>query len=212
MHRRTQIALTRLARGHMARGRAARRDQFATLGVPPRRVVLLGDSITEQGVWDEWFPQHAVLNRGISSDTIDGVAGRLDSAINEPSLVSLLIGTNDLGGGGSSTDVARIVPALDALLGSIVRRAPETTVLVNSVMPRTADFAAVIRQTNLGFAAAARRHGAAWLDLWPVMADASGALRGELTWDGLHLNGQGYAVWVEALAPYLAEHGRRGSR
>ena len=46
-----------------------RASQFAELAPAPGHVVLLGDSITEQGLWQEWFSGQPVLNRGISGET-----------------------------------------------------------------------------------------------------------------------------------------------
>ena len=44
---------------------AMRASQFARLGVPPGHVVLLGDSNTDFGLWQEWFAWLPVLNLGI---------------------------------------------------------------------------------------------------------------------------------------------------
>ena len=64
----------------------------------PRLFVFLGDSNIEYGLWNEWFPALPSINRGIGGDTVKGVRQRLDSAINEPIGVSLVIGSNDLAG------------------------------------------------------------------------------------------------------------------
>ena len=51
-----------------------------------------------------------------------------------------------------------------------------------------------------------------YLDLWPALATPEGALRSELTEDKLHLNGRGYAEWVGALRPIMAEIAFDGPR
>ena len=73
-----------------------RASQFDLLPRPQAHVVFLGDSITEHGNWNEWFPATPLVNRGISGDTTAGVLARLDTAIDNPLAVFLLIGTNDL--------------------------------------------------------------------------------------------------------------------
>lgn len=69
-----------------------RRSQIEQFSVLAGSVVFLGYSITEQGMWHEWFPDLPVLDRGIGSDTIGGVRARLEHAIDGPALISRLIG------------------------------------------------------------------------------------------------------------------------
>ena len=44
-------------------------------------------------------------------------------------------------------------------------------------------------------------NGATYIDRWPRLADEAGQLRTAYTQDMLHLNGAGYAAWVEELRP-----------
>ena len=64
--------------------------QFSLMPAPTGRVVFLGDSIIEQGLWDGWFPGLPTLNRGIGGESIADVLARLDSAIHAPRAVVLL--------------------------------------------------------------------------------------------------------------------------
>ncbi|WP_081624167.1 GDSL-type esterase/lipase family protein [Arthrobacter sp. 135MFCol5.1] len=181
---------------------AMRRSQFEVLPVPPRRLVFLGDSITEGGQWDEWFPELPTLNRGINGDNVQGVATRLDTAINDPLAISLLIGTNDLGGGKRKPE--HIAASIQALARDIRKRAPEAIFLINSVMPRSRKYSRDVRALNVRLREIADMEGAVFVDLWPALADADGALRKEFTADALHLNGAGYAAWVEVLRKELS--------
>jgi hypothetical protein len=59
-------------------------------------IVMLGDSLTEGGLWSEYFPNVKMLNRGLASDTTLGAFGRLDEVINRgPKTVFLMIGINN---------------------------------------------------------------------------------------------------------------------
>ena len=80
----------------MAPGQEMKRTQFAELVPQPKAVVMLGDSITEGGIWNEWFPNQNILNRGIGGETAPQVLARTHTAISEPKAVFLLKGTNDL--------------------------------------------------------------------------------------------------------------------
>ncbi|MET8424985.1 GDSL-type esterase/lipase family protein [Nocardia sp. NPDC004860] len=192
----------KLGRRYMLRTSIAMRaSQFAQLPPPTGRVVFYGDSITEGGLWDEWFPQVRPVNRGIGGNTVDDLRARLDTAIDAPAAVFLLIGTNDLGLGQTPRQVAE---NLRELVSEIRERAPHAPLFVQSVMPRRAKFAERIRELNSVIVEIAAQADAVYIDLWPALADANGVLRREFTRDGLHLSGAGYAAWAEVLQPRIA--------
>jgi lysophospholipase L1-like esterase len=197
------VALSPLARRMPGHGAAVRLSQFDEL--PPARggLVFLGDSITRGCIWNEWFPEHLTFNRGIDGDTIDGVLSRLDSAVVEPKVVSLLIGTNDLSGLGGSRAVPEIADKFEDLVKRIRVVVPSAGLIVNSAMPRTAWFAPRLCELNGHYRRIADDAGATYVDLWPTLADPSGALHAEFTRDGLHLTGLGYRAWVNVLRPHL---------
>ncbi len=205
---RIALAIAPLFRNVTAKVVQRRRSQFEALQVPPGRVLFLGDSITQEGAWDELFPELATLNRGISGDTVTGVLRRLDQAVNTPSAISLLIGTNDLTGNGQSRKVDDIAPQFRELVENIVRQAPGATLLVNSVMPRTAWLAPRIKALNAHYRSIAADAGATFIDLWPALAGSGDELRTQFTQDNIHLNGAGYRAWVDVLRPQLAPFSR----
>ena len=188
----------------MASMQRGRRSQFEALPSPADRVLFLGDSITEQGIWAEWFPELRTLNRGIGGDPICGVLARLDSAINKPRAISLLIGTNDLHGVGKSRAVVDIVEQMRELVERISQMAPSAPLFINSVLPRSTLFRDRIQSLNEGYRRIAADAGATYVDVWPVLAGPDGAIRSELTTDGLHLQGAGYGAWTAILRPHLA--------
>lgn len=179
-----------------------RSSQFAAVGVAPSRVVFLGDSITQGGLWDEWFPDVAVLNRGIGGERTDQVLRRLDTAINEPTAVFLLIGTNDIMALKPLDEIARNVAAI---LDGIERRAPGTPVFVQSVMPRGAAYRDEVRALNRRYVdlVAQRPDHVRYVDLWPALETGDGVLNPEFSRDRLHLNGLGYQAWTGLLEPLI---------
>jgi lysophospholipase L1-like esterase len=187
---------------------ASRRTQFEAL--PPARdaVVFLGDSITHNGLWESWFPELRTANRGIRSETVRQVTDRLGSAIDHPAAISVLVGTNDLGGLGDTTDVAVIAVRFSNLVAQIRERAPDALVVVNSVMPRQRKYADAVERLNDHYRAVADRTGSTYLDLWPALATPERTLRPEFTLDGLHLTGVGYRAWTDVLRPHLAAFAR----
>ncbi len=188
----------------MARSIAMRRSQLETLPRVPGRVVFLGDSITDQGIWQEWFPELSTLNRGVSGDTVGGLLSRLDVALHEPTAISLLIGTNDLSGFGTSYKVDAIAAQMDTLLTRIRELAPAAPLFVNSVMPRSQALTRDVDELNARYRELTAKHGATWIDVWSLLAAPDRTLRKELSLDGIHLNGPGYQIWVDALRPHLS--------
>lgn len=180
----------------------ARQTQLAELLTPADRIVFLGDSITEGGMWDEWLPDHRVINRGVSGETTAQIAARLDGAVNAPRAIALLAGTNDIGSGVSTS---AIIAGFRQIVDGIETRAPGTPVIVQSIMPRAIAFREEIIHVNRLIRNEVDRHRGRlrYLDLWPALADRDGALRSEFTEDNLHLNGAGYRAWVDVLRPVI---------
>jgi len=164
-------------------------------------VVLLGDSITAAGQWNEIFPGRAVRNRGIGGDRTDDLLARLDGIVAVPAAkLFLKIGTNDLGTGVAPE---AIVANYEELLDRIAEAQPTTTVYVQSVLPRAADYRMRVESLNERLRALATQRGLAYVDLYPAFLAEDGSIRDEFTYDELHLSGAGYREWQRLLAPYL---------
>lgn len=170
-------------------------------------VVMLGDSLTDGAEWREMFPELRVVNRGIDGDTTEGVLARLgDILILKPKVVFIMIGINDL------SDPSRSADAVFWTYKSIVSRLrlSGTRVVVQSTLPCNESKGAWksctainprIRQLNIRLATLTSQH-VTYVDLIPFLAGSSG-LREELTYDGVHLNGQAYQLWKNAIARYM---------
>lgn len=187
------------------RAKQARREgQFAVVPTMPGRVIFLGDSITEMTDWSDWFPQLRTANRGIGGQAICDLSPRLHTALDQPAAISLLIGTNDLHGLGQSEQVDDIAQQMSGLVQQIRGTAPSATLLVNSVMPRSAYFRDRIVALNHHYRRIAEENAATYVDVWPALAGPEGAIRPEMTIDGLHLSVAGYQAWANILRPHLA--------
>jgi lysophospholipase L1-like esterase len=177
--------------------------RFAAVPRSPGRIVFLGDSITEFTQWEDWFPQLRTSNRGVGGQAIRDVMARLETAIVDPKAVSLLIGTNDLHGLGASRELGEIAAQMRALVTRIRELAPSACLLVNGVMPRSVVFRDRIIELNHAYQTIANDSGSTFIDTWAALAAPDGAIRGELSSDGLHLSIAGYRVWVDVLRPHL---------
>ena len=186
-----------------------RRDQLDHLPPAPGSIVMLGDSITDQGEWQELLPDLAVVNRGVGGETSAQVRDRVARSIHEPTAVSLLVGTNDLTAGTPHWQIAANVAAI---LDEIQALTPGTPVLLNAIMPRSDKFAREIRSLNALYKQVVeKRPTVEFIDTWSVLAEGE-HIRADVSDDNLHLNGSGYARWLSVLRPALDRALHRPSR
>ena len=186
---------------------------FEMLPVDSDDIVFLGDSQTNGCEWHEMLGNPNVKNRGISSDVIQGFADRVQPIIDgRPAKLFILGGVNDI-----SHDLTpdSIATAMRNLIVKVRRGTPTTKVYLQSLLPIDNSFRrykamtgkeSVIVETNKLLKKVAEETGATWIDLYSRMVDpATGNMRKGLTNDGLHLLGAGYAVWRDAVLPYVEE-------
>ena len=180
-----------------------RRSLFEKLPVTSKDIVFLGNSITDGGEWNELLANPRVKNRGISGDRSSWMLDRLDPIVGgQPRKLFLLIGTNDLAAG---TPAAEVVANVRKIVERFQSESPRTKLYVQSVFPVNDSFKkyADIVAVNKGLQALCAEKGIVYIDLWTLLADKNGKLRADLTNDGLHLMGEGYIVWRDAVLPYV---------
>lgn len=162
-------------------------------------IAFAGDSLTAGGDWGRWFPEDRVENHGRAGDTTEGLIARIDDVVaNSPDVIVLLIGTNDLAW---HLSVERIVRNIETILATLRKRMSRAQILIQSVLPREAEFAAAVREINRHLWQFAPVVRAQYLDLWPVLATAGCVLNPAYTIDGLHLTDEGYEAWLSELRP-----------
>jgi len=187
------------------RGSYARRQgAFDASQLRQADVVFLGDSITHAGLWDEYFPDHVVANRGVSGDQTHHVLMRLDDVVRlRPAKLFLMIGVNDLNAG---RPVPEVVANLDRILDRLATDLPETDLFVQGVLPVAAPYEPTnprAREVNEHLAAACRERGCTYLDVGSLFTASDGTLAADASNDGLHLVGTAYAEWSAFLRPYV---------
>jgi lysophospholipase L1-like esterase len=178
------------------------------LGEPaPRekRVVFIGDSIVEGWPLSEFFPDKGYLNRGIGGQTTSQVLLRFrqDVIDLQPTVVVILLGTNDLAGNTGPISIPDIEKNFASL--AELARVHGIAVVLSSVLPvhnytPASDFAFPLRppaqivELNRWLKAYCQDNGHVYLDFFSAMIDAQGLLKKSLAEDGLHPNRAGYLV------------------
>ena len=188
------------------------REANAKLAPPAKdekRVVFMGDSITDSWKLAEYFPNQPFVNRGISGQTTSQMLLRFRADVIDlkPKAVVILAGTNDISGNtGPMT-----LEAIEGNLASMVELAHANgiNVIVASVLPisdyntnkegkpivRTVQRPpAQILALNQWLKNFAAERKLVYLDYFSATVDDKGFLKAELANDGLHPNEKGYAI------------------
>ncbi|WP_241976008.1 MULTISPECIES: GDSL-type esterase/lipase family protein [Cryobacterium] len=164
-------------------------------------VVFMGGALTASGQWAEWLPEYEVRNFGVSGYTTDEVVAGVDAVIElEPDAVVVGAGTNDLGWRRSDEYIVR---NLETVICALRKGLPGARLLVVSVPPRERDFANTLRSINRHLRQFVPTQHAAFLDLWPRLAQPDGEIDVSFSDDRLHLNADGYAAWASELQAAL---------
>jgi lysophospholipase L1-like esterase len=154
------------------------------------------------------------VNRAIASDRLGignrGILHRLDISVFDvqPAFILFKNGGNDLGelSRTGQPPFEAICDAYDRVISAIRDGAPDVPLLIINEMPMTGRFAGVnelIPEFNTHVKRVAARYGCGHLDFHREIVDSTGALRDDLTYDGLHLNDAGYTLFAAHLQPHL---------
>lgn len=179
----------------------------ASLTTTPK-AVFMGDSIT-QCWWDAdpgFFTNNNFACRGISGQTTSHMLVRMrkDVVNLHPKYVVILAGTNDIAKNNGFIEV-------DDIYGNIVSmceiaKANKVKPVICSVLPvkkyrwrpEVTDCADRIIRLNAMLQDYAKKNRCIYVDYHSVMKDAENGLPEKYSYDGVHLNGDGYDV-IEAI-------------
>ena len=177
--------------------------------VPPgageKRVIFVGDSITDYWKLTDYFPRKAYINRGIDGQTTPQMLVRFRQDVIDlhPKVVVMLAGTNDIAGvtGRTSNEEIESNYASMAELARVhgIRMVFASVLSVyNYTHDAEESFALRPRERILGLNKwlkdyCAKNH-LVYLDYFNVLVDEHGMLKRDLSDDGLHPNDAGYKI------------------
>jgi lysophospholipase L1-like esterase len=177
------------------------------LGLPKpgeRRVVFLGDSITDR--WDlaRYFPNKLYVNRGIGSQVTAQMILRFqqDVVALQPAAVVILSGINDVQGFLQEETPEQIEANWETMADIADRHGIHVVfgsiLPVNDDTPQAKDVVrerhpAELRALNAWLRAFCRRRGYAYADYYAALIDGRGLMQHDLTIDGVHPLQAGYA-------------------
>lgn len=166
-------------------------------------VYFIGDSLTYRHQWQNDFPQHTIVNKGVNADQTSHVLKRLDEITNHhPKKIFLLIGINDLMKRKRGRDVLN---NYESIIKKIKKSSPNTEIYVQSLLPirRNVELKNKdIIEFNKKLKIIAMKYQVRYVDLHTLFFE-DGKLAERYTNDGLHLTSLGYQVWINALKPHI---------
>ncbi|MBR6465121.1 MAG: serine acetyltransferase [Bacteroidales bacterium] len=192
-------------------------------------IVFLGNSLTEGGKWETYFPDiqkalekkgGAILNRGIVGDTFGGIDARLDQILpGHPKTIFFLTGANDVSHNLTADSIAN---GIINVVRRIKKESPKTKIYLQSLLPINESFkryrllngkTAMFSEINAKLEKMAKEEKVTFINLYPLMLTNGPAdlalpaseqvLRPEITRDGLHITQEGYKIWADAIRKYV---------
>jgi beta-glucosidase len=158
------------------------------------KIAFLGDSLTQKwdrSSWDQHFAQLDALNAGVNGDRTEHVLWRIEHGnLNgqQPELVVLLIGTNDIGRNRRADIIAEGVRQILLVLRA---RLPRSAILLLGVLPRSESPGSERRRqvaaVNRLIRTCADHEHVFYADVGDALLDRGGRLTREVSPDGVHL-------------------------
>lgn len=172
-------------------------------------IIFLGNSITDYTDWNELLQLPEARNRGISGDITFGVLERLDEVYEgKPAKVFILIGINDIS---RNIPDSVILDNYKKIIQRIKTNSKKTKIYFNTLLPVNNTFGdrahfnkdEHIAAVNEGLKKLCAEEKITLIDIHPHFEDDNKRLDKTTTYDGLHLNAEGYKKWAFILQPYL---------
>lgn len=187
-----------------------RMEYFRQNPLEQNQIIFLGNSLTQGGRWQEFFPNQRVANRGISGDNTSGILARLDEIINaQPEKLFILTGVNDI-----SQDLSNdyIIENMRQIVRNVQAGSPETIIFWQTLLPinnnfgrfnRLIDKEPQIEELNALIEKMAKEENIHFINLFPLFQNEEGLLDPKFTTNGLHINGAGYEIWVNKIRQFV---------
>lgn len=181
-------------------------------------LVFIGDSITQgwegagQAAWDRAFADVRTLNLGFSGDRTEHVLWRLtrgQMGPSRPKAAVVLIGTNNTGHLMQSPE--EIAVGVERIVETLRAKSPQTKILLLGVLPRGAASDDPMRVNNVRVNELVSRlddqSRVFYKNIDDVFLEADGTISTDVMPDRLHLSGEGYRRWADAIVPTLRDWG-----
>ncbi len=186
------------------------KSHYESLPDTKNEIIFLGDSITDYCRWSEMFQNLNIKNRGIVGDMTGGVVKRLNEVVSSsPDKIFIMIGVNDLSS--RRLEISEIEDNYEKIIKFIIKKTPLTIIYVQSLLPVNEDIpnrlghatTQQVIKVNKAIRQLCVKYQLQYIDLFANFRNNNNQLKKEYTSDGLHPNGKGYSLWMEAIEDFV---------
>lgn len=191
----------------------AENEQLSQVPENKRRIVFMGDSITEE--WgrlsSDFFQFNEYINRGIGGQTTPQMLLRFkQDVINlNPDIVVILAGTNDIAGNTGPSNIDMITNNVFSM--AELSMSHNIKVVLSSILPvdkypwaaHIKEVPETILKINQQLKSFSQKHNILYIDYYYSMVGENRGLKKEYTTDGVHLNKKGYDVMCDLVQGVL---------
>lgn len=179
-------------------------------------IVMLGNSLTAGANWGELLGRPNVVGRGIPGDITAGYIVRLNNIIQlKPKVVFILGGLNDIY---SWIPIEEIFSNYIRIINKLKEN--KITPVIQSTTYAARDYAKdwggtpevnagrnkEVDKLNRLLIDFAKHNNIDYIDINSKMSTLDNYLRPELSWDGVHLNAEGYKIWAREVEKVLKKY------
>lgn len=174
-----------------------------------KKIVFIGDSITECFDLKKHFPSFNIVNEGLSGNTTIDILNRLDKSLYQyqPDVIFLLIGTNDLELTNLTPD--EVITNIKKIVRNIKEELKDIDLYLQSIYPvdynikpfsvgkrKNEDIVYINEEIK-------KIEGITYIDMHTILKNDVGKLSSIYTYDGIHMSETGYKTIKEKLITYL---------
>jgi len=195
--------------------------EFKNVPIGKNKIVFLGNSIMQGGGnWNHRYKSesHNIVNRGISGDYTEGILKRLDEIIfYKPNSVFLMIGINEFFADNlekPEVNPENVAKNIVKIADIITKHSPKTKIFIHTILPINNDQYIKVKEVNYSFlqdnyspsinsqieetnSILKSNRQYEIVDLHSIFIDKTFKLNTNLSSDGVHLNENGYNLWVQ---------------
>lgn len=177
---------------------------------PPKNAILFvgSSSFTKWTTAQKDFPGYTIINRGFGGSSLPDVIRYQNDVIfsYHPKQVVIYCGDNDLAAS-DTVSAGTVVARFKQLFSSIRKHLPSASIVYVSIKPSPSRERLMPKMDSANkmikaFLAKNKRTG--FVDVYHKMLNANGTPKQEIFIDDkLHMNSKGYAIWIQAIKPFL---------
>jgi len=161
-------------------------------------LLFIGDSITGNIDWGDLFPGYTIANRGVGGVTTRGILNRIDTITQiKANKAFIMIGINDITNGIEVNTIANNYISIIEELG----KNEDMQLYVESTL-YLIGFNKEVDALNARIKNYCIDNNITFIDLNSSLS-SQGELKKMYSFEGLHLNGKGYLVWLEKIKNFI---------